>query len=78
MMNCQALFHTHDSQMHMAEFTQADLIWSRACCVDKLWTLLGDRARVDLLGAHDLAMNGGVPDRRRIGRGPNWISFLRI
>lgn len=40
--------------------TEADMIWNRACGVDPLRTLPGDRALADLLRAHNLAMNGGV------------------
>jgi hypothetical protein len=44
----------------MAELTEADLIWNRACGEDALRSLPGDRALADLLRAHGLAMNGGV------------------
>jgi hypothetical protein len=44
----------------MAELTEADMTWNRACGEDPLRTLPGDRALADLLGAHGLAMNGGV------------------
>ena len=44
----------------MAELTEADLIWNRACGVNPLRTWPGDRALADLLYAHGLAMNGGV------------------
>ena len=44
----------------MAEPTQADMIWNRACGEDPLRALPGDRALADLLRAHGLAMNGGV------------------
>lgn len=44
----------------MAELTEADLIWNRACGDDPLRTLPGDRALADLLRAHGLVMNGGV------------------
>src|SRR5262245_48266251 len=44
----------------MAEPTDADMIWNRACGEDPLRSLPGDRALADLLRAHSLAMNGGV------------------
>ena len=44
----------------MAELTEADMIWNRACGADPLRSLPGDRALADLLRAHSLAMNGGV------------------
>jgi hypothetical protein len=44
----------------MAKLTDADMIWNRACGDDPLRALPGDRALVDLLYAHGLAMNGGV------------------
>ena len=44
----------------MYELTDADMIWNRACGEDPLRALPGDRALVDLLYAHGLAMNGGV------------------
>jgi len=44
----------------MAEPTQADMIWNRACGEDPLRVLLGDRALADLLRAHGLVMNGGL------------------
>jgi hypothetical protein len=44
----------------MYELTEADMIWNRACGEDPLRALPGDRAIVDLLYAHGLAMNGGV------------------
>jgi len=44
----------------MYELTDADMIWNRACGDDPLRALPGDRALVDLLYAHGLAMNGGV------------------
>ena len=44
----------------MAELTEADMIWNRACGEDPLRSLPGDRALADLLRAHGLAMNGGV------------------
>jgi hypothetical protein len=44
----------------MAELTEADMIWNRACGGDALRALPGDRALTDLLYAHGLAMNGGV------------------
>ena len=44
----------------MAELTEADKIWNRACGEDPLRVLPGDRALADLLYAHGLAMNGGV------------------
>ena len=44
----------------MAELTEADMIWIRACGEDPLRVLPGDRALADLLHAHGLAMNGGV------------------
>jgi hypothetical protein len=44
----------------MAELTEADMIWNRACGEDPLRSLSGDRALADLLRAHGLAMNGGV------------------
>jgi hypothetical protein len=44
----------------MAELTDADMIWNRACGKDQLRSLPGDRALADLLRAHGLAMNGGV------------------
>ncbi len=44
----------------MAELTQADMIWNRACGEDPLQSLPGDRALVNLLRAHGLVMNGGV------------------
>jgi hypothetical protein len=44
----------------MAELTEADLIWNRACGEDPPRALPGDRALANLLYAHGLAMNGGV------------------
>jgi hypothetical protein len=44
----------------MAELTQADMIWNRACGDDCLQSLPGDRALADMLRAHSLVMNGGV------------------
>lgn len=44
----------------MAELTQADMIWNRACGDDRLRSLPGDRALADMLRAHGLVMNGGV------------------
>jgi hypothetical protein len=44
----------------MAELTEADMIWNRACGENSLRGLPGDRALADLLYAHGLAMNGGV------------------
>src|SRR5438094_245227 len=44
----------------MAELTDADMIWNRACGGDALRSLRGDRALADLLRVHGLAMNGGV------------------
>jgi hypothetical protein len=44
----------------MAELTDADKIWNRACGADPLRTLPGDRALTDLLHPHGLVMNGGV------------------
>lgn len=44
----------------MYELTDADRIWNRACGDEPLRVLPGDRALVDLLYAHGLAMNGGV------------------
>lgn len=44
----------------MAELTQADVIWNRACGDTSLRALPGDRALADMLGAHSLVMNGGV------------------
>jgi hypothetical protein len=44
----------------MAELTQANMIWNRACSEDSLRSLPGDRALADLLRAHGLVMNGGV------------------
>jgi len=44
----------------MAGLTEANMIWNRACGEDPLRALPGDRALVDLLCAHGLAMNGGV------------------
>ena len=44
----------------MAELTQANMIWNRACGEAQLRALPGDRALADLLHAHGLAMNGGV------------------
>ena len=44
----------------MAEMTEADMIWNRACGENPLRALAGDRALADLLYAHGLAMNGGV------------------
>ena len=44
----------------MANLTQADMIWNRACSEDRLRALPGDRALADLLRAHGLTMNGGV------------------
>ena len=44
----------------MAEWTQADIIWNRACGENPLRALPGDRALADLLRAHGLVMNGGV------------------
>jgi hypothetical protein len=45
----------------MAELTESDMIWNRACGEDPLRALPGDRALADLHYAHGLAMNGGVP-----------------
>lgn len=44
----------------MAELTDADMIWNRACGEDPLRNLAGDRALTDLLYAHGFVMNGGV------------------
>jgi hypothetical protein len=44
----------------MAEMTDANMIWNRACGEDPLRAFPGDRALADLLYAHGLAMNGGV------------------
>lgn len=44
----------------MTELTEAGMTWNRACGEDPLRSLPGDRALVDLLRAHGLAMNGGV------------------
>ncbi len=44
----------------MAELSEADIIWNRACGEVPLRSLPGDRALADLLRAHGLAMNGGV------------------
>jgi hypothetical protein len=44
----------------MAELTEADMIWNRACGEYPLRALPGDRALADLLYAHGLAMNGGL------------------
>jgi hypothetical protein len=44
----------------MAELTEADMVWNRACGEDRLRSFPGDRALADLLRAHGLAMNGGV------------------
>jgi hypothetical protein len=44
----------------MAEPTDADMIWNRACGEDPLRAFPGDRALADLLCAHGLVMNGGV------------------
>src|SRR5262245_34395783 len=44
----------------MAELTQADMVWNRACGGDPLRLLPGDRALFDMLRAHGLVMNGGV------------------
>ncbi|HEY2412856.1 MAG TPA: hypothetical protein VGI40_11470 [Pirellulaceae bacterium] len=44
----------------MAELTETDLIWNRACGDDPLRSTPGDRALADLLRAHGLTMNGGV------------------
>ena len=44
----------------MAELTQTDMIWNRACGEDSLRAMPGDRALADLLYAHGLAMNGGI------------------
>src|SRR5580692_9541571 len=44
----------------MAELTEAEMVWNRACSEDPLRSLPGDRALADLLRAHGLAMNGGV------------------
>ena len=44
----------------MAQLSEADMIWNRACGEDPLRVLPGDRALADLLYAHGLAMNGGV------------------
>jgi hypothetical protein len=44
----------------MAEVTDAEMIWNRACGEEPLRDLPGDRALADLLSAHGLVMNGGV------------------
>jgi hypothetical protein len=44
----------------MAELTEAEFVWNRACGEDPLRSLPGDRALTDLLKAHGLAMTGGV------------------
>jgi hypothetical protein len=44
----------------MAELTETDLIWNRACGEAPLRSLAGDRALADLLRTHGLIMNGGV------------------
>jgi hypothetical protein len=44
----------------MAELTEADKIWNRACGEEPMRSLPGDRALADLLRAHGLVMNGGV------------------
>lgn len=44
----------------MYELSEADMIWNRACGDDPLRALPGDRALVDMLCAHGLAMNGGI------------------
>jgi hypothetical protein len=44
----------------MAEMTEAQMIWNRACGEDALRALPGDRALADLQRAHGLVMNGGV------------------
>ncbi len=44
----------------MAELTDGDRIWNRACGSDQLRTLPGDCALADMLRAHNLTMNGGV------------------
>jgi hypothetical protein len=42
------------------EFTQADLIWNRACTLDVADLMVGDRALAALILFHGLIMNGGV------------------
>lgn len=44
----------------MAELTEADMIWNRACGEAPLRDLPGDLAITDLIHAHSLVMNGGV------------------
>jgi hypothetical protein len=44
----------------MHELTEANMVWNRACGEDPVRALPGDCALADLLGAHGLAMNGGV------------------
>jgi hypothetical protein len=44
----------------MADLSQADMIWNRACGEDPMRSQPGDRALADLLYAHGLVMNGGV------------------
>jgi hypothetical protein len=44
----------------MAELSQANMIWNRACGEDPIRSQPGDRALANLLHAHGLAMNGGV------------------
>jgi hypothetical protein len=44
----------------MAELTESNMIWNRACGENPLRGLPGDRALADLLHAHGLAMNGGL------------------
>jgi hypothetical protein len=42
------------------KFTQADLIWNRACLDDVSALLAGDRALAAMILFHGLVMNGGV------------------
>ena len=44
----------------MSKLSNTVLIWNRACGNDALRSLPGDRALADMIGAHGLAMNGGV------------------
>jgi hypothetical protein len=46
----------------MYEFTEADLIWNRACGCDAATLSPGDRALEAMLAFHGQAMNGGVLD----------------
>jgi hypothetical protein len=44
----------------VAELTEADLIWNRACLGDTTALSAGDRALAALLLLHGMVMNGGV------------------